>query len=82
MLDLRLRSVDYQQANLESLLNDMGGDYNRYRTESLLKQRSLAESGKTGLYKLMSNLVSTEQRERVRYINERGVAALRLKTRQ
>ena len=81
MLDLRLRSVDYQQATIDSLVKDMGADFNRYRTEALLKQRSLAEAEKLGLFKVRSSVDSSDLRERVRYINERGINVLKLKSR-
>ena len=81
MVDLRLRSVDYQRATIDQLVTEMGADYNRYRTEALLKQRSLAEAKLMGTYKIRSSLDSPEVRERVRYINERGISVLRLKSR-
>jgi hypothetical protein len=64
---------------MDKLLSEMGGDYSRHRTESLLKQKTLAEIKLGGVYKLKSKIVTTEQKERLMYIHERGVGELQLK---
>jgi len=59
----------------------MGADFNSHRTAALLKQRSLAEAKQLGTYKIKSSLNDPYIRERVRYINEKGISELRLKSR-